>query len=114
MVYLLRVAPSNSKTNRVPHVIHDLADIRSKCRAGHIEQDGLVAASDIESDATRTNRVFVRDHSADWDGIAFVMVGHQCDLVSCLGTCLDLTERTLVRRTPHWDVVDELHFISPF
>src|ERR1700674_738018 len=106
MVYVLRVAPSNSKANRLPYTIHDFSDVGPKCRTGYIQQDSFVATSDIESDSARTDRVFVSDHSADWNGVAFVMIGHQCNLVGCLRTRFDLTECAFVWRTPHWNIVD--------
>src|SRR5260370_29906898 len=101
MIYSLLVASSDSKTNRVPYAIHDLGDVRSKCRASHIEQNGFVTASNIESYAARTDRVFVRYYSADWHGIAFVMIRHQRNLVGCLGISLDLAQYACVWWTPH-------------
>src|SRR6202158_5877791 len=106
MIYLLSVAPSTPKTDRLPNGIRDFCDVRSKCRARHIEQDGFVAASNIESNATRADRIFVRDHTADWHGIAFVMVGHQRSLIGCLGTRFDLAKCAFVQRTAHWNVGD--------
>src|SRR5713101_2832672 len=106
MTYLFGVAPPYAETDRLEYVIHDLGNVCPKCRAGHIEQDRFVTASDIESDAAWTDRIFVRDYSADWDGIAFVMVGHQRNLVGCLCARLDLTECAFVGWTPNWNVVD--------
>jgi hypothetical protein len=62
--------------------------------------------SNIESNATLVDRIFVRDHSADWHGIAIVMVGHERNLIGCLETRLDLAKCAFIRRTPHWNVVD--------
>src|SRR5258708_3183709 len=110
MIYSLSVSASDSKADRLPYAIHDLCDVCSKCRARHIEEHGFVAARDIESDAARTDGVFVGNYSADWHGIALVMIGHQSNFVCCLRTRLDLTECAFVRRTPHGNVVDDLHF----
>jgi hypothetical protein len=106
MVYALRVPSSNTETDRLEYVIHDLGDVRSKCGAGHVQQDGFVAASNIESYAARTDGVFVRDYAADWNGVAFVMISHQRNLVGCLGARLDLTQCAFVGRSPHRNVFD--------
>src|SRR4029077_8690514 len=105
MVYPLLVAPPDSKANRLGHTIHDFRNVLPKHSAGHIQQDGLVTTSDVESNSARTDRVFVGDHSADWHGIAFVMVAHQRNLVGCLGTRLDLAQCAFIWRTPHRNVV---------
>src|SRR5258708_36040860 len=104
MIYLLSVASSDSKTNRLPHTIHDLCDVCSKCGARHIDEDGFVAASNIESHAARTDRFFVRDYAANRNGVALVMVGHQRNLIGCLCASLDLTECAFVWRSPHGNV----------
>src|SRR5260221_708355 len=106
MIYWLLVAPSDPEADRLEYIVHDLADVCSKRRARHIQQDSLVATSDIESDAAWTDRVSVRDDSADWHRVALVVIRHQSHLIGCLGARLDLTQRAFVWLTPYGNVVD--------
>jgi hypothetical protein len=106
MIYFLSVAASDSKTDRLPNAIHDFAVSARSAEPGISSKTALLPASNIESNATLVDRIFVRDHSADWHGIAIVMVGHQRNLIGCLETRLDLAKCAFIRRTPHWNVVD--------
>jgi hypothetical protein len=47
----------------------------------------------------RDDQIFVRNYSANWDGIALVMVRHQRNLVGCLAARLDLAQCPFLWRT---------------
>ena len=86
MIYPLFVLATDAKGDRAPDVIHDRLNVCFHLTRGDIQADGLVAASDIVTDAGRIQLVTIGDYATDGNGIAQMVVGHQGDRLGFAGT----------------------------
>src|SRR5205823_13993918 len=77
VVDALYVLAAHAEADRGDDVVHDLAHTRSSLTARHVGQHGLVAACDVVPDARRGDRVLVREHAPDGDGVTLVVICHQ-------------------------------------
>jgi hypothetical protein len=115
VVYTLRVLAADAEADGANDVVHDPADAGARDVARHVDQDGLVAASDVVADTGRRDGVLVRDHAADGNGVALVVVGHQHSGARCWmvpGTANLVQGSNVHRIAEHGDAIDQIHVSS--
>src|ERR1700719_2020782 len=106
----LVIPPPHSETHRIPYLVHDALDVWAQFLAWHIDEHGFVAARDVVTNSRRADRVFIGNDSANRDGVALVVIGHQRNPIRRPRASLDLRNRASFRIAPNGNSINELHF----
>jgi hypothetical protein len=108
MVHIFLILTADAEGDLAVDHVHNLLDVFAQFVAGHVQADGLVAASDVVPDTRRADHAVVRHDAADRHRVSQVVVAHQRrrrDFL-VLETTLDLFHRAGVRLAPHRDPID--------
>jgi hypothetical protein len=95
----LVVLPTDAEGDRVPDLVHDVADVEIGC--GQVGADGAVPAADVIPNARRHHNGLRREDAADRHRVAFVMVRaeHAARFITAfLETSLELRARIPLNR----------------